>query len=391
MNESAARTGLKVVSRLPASLRRDYLRRGDRAIADIIEVCGAPPMSPWTADALLAGPHRHGVVGPGLLGGPQRVLPVRASPQFQPWASDVSQRSSEAAQDLAPPGSNVRIRRIPYAIAAETSMGASSANVANDPSLYLNGTGYRFMVTHVTMSEALEPLLLIPSYSLRITPQSGIPWIGTTKLPATGLLTSRIQMTIPSNNGMPLCVWSLDAEYVAGPSHSFFCTADNPAASGAIRADLTFIAYKLNPAGSPRIFSQGQALAASATGQAFNSINFQGDGDFPFAVTDILMSAGTGAASTDTWLTAAGQTCPRYFVRSDSDREFTARSTLAVSLNTGVGSLGCFLRLRNPQPIAPNTSVTLEFTNNKASARTANVGLLGYLEQPIAGGVMAAA
>lgn len=383
---STVSVGLDIVRRMPLSLRRDYLARRDRAVRDILEHCHAPHLRHAVADALLVSPLRVGAAGPGLFGGPHLCMPATPGWGPQPMAP-----SFDVDAELGLP-SDARIRRIPYCLASETSLAASTATATGSATDYLNGTGMAFHVSHLCMSQngqGLTSLRVDPTYSMKLTSTKGRPWTkpSAAKVRASAMATFRTQWG-PPQNSLPLCVWDFPGDFFVDASETFEATCENPCSFGAIAADLVMVCYKRTSDGQVLILADTKTLAASASRTYFDAGNFMGDGDYPFAVRQVLMSAGNGD-----WYAGAQATAPRYYIRAQRETfPFTARATIAPAMNNAEGgALGCHLKLSTPQVIPPNGAMTIEFTENDGVAATANVSLLGWLEQKIPGSERASA
>jgi hypothetical protein len=274
------------------------------------------------------------------------------------------------------------VARLPYSLFATTDLQAGIGVITNaDPQQYINGEQYEFVVTHVTFSEGIEPVVLAPTYSVRIAfAQNGKQWMRNI-IPVQSFLSyAGTNLTIPTTPTLPLTRWKLAAPYTLNRYGSLFTTASNNA-SFAIDTEVGYVGYKRDGVGTPRVFTSRLALAANTINVPFNTADFRNDGDADCDITDFICSPGPAG----TW-GGVNPTSPQVLIRPDGNTGSTKGWTgngqfgaLATALNTA-GSYGASWELAVPQRVAPGTTITLEIANDSALAKKANIGFVGYLE-----------
>jgi hypothetical protein len=377
---NAAPVALEVYSALPAILKRDLIR--SRASDKSLDVAIAAVADADVADQIILELARGFIEAsrrPGAMAiGPQ--LPARLSP-FLPGYSGYG-APGEGPIGGPSPRSMQPVARLPYSLFASTELGAGIGKITNaDPQQLINGEQYEFVVTHVTFSEGREPVVLVPSYAVRIAlAQNGKQW-SRDLVPASSFLSYQGSLTnIPTAAGVPLARWKLAAPYTMSRYGSIYCTATNESAQ-AINAQIGFVAYKRDGVGTPRVFASSKALAANTIALPFNSADFRNDGDADADITDVLFSSGPG----EDW--GAAPTSPIYLIRPDGNTGSTKGWTgngqngaSAVNLNTTSGQQGSYWELVTPQRVAPGTTITVEYANASAGVTIANIGFVGYLE-----------
>lgn len=305
---------------------------------------------------------------------PQVLMPMHLSPAGDPMAGASFGDPANRGAGAGGPGASVR--RVPYVLYGTTAMPSSDGGgtADSDPARYSNGTGYDFVVSHVTMSEGSEPTRLAPDYLIRFDPQWGIKWMKSL-VPATAVF-DYIGAPIITATSFQGCRWHFGGTYRLGTSQSIYVSVQNFNASEAVRAAVVIYGHKINSIGSPRLFFSEKALAAGAVETPLPSGDFQNDGDFMCDLQAVSVTSGRGDWG------VANPTAPGFFIRPSEDREFTPFMTLATAANTQAGQQGGFLRLKNPQRIPNGTALNFNLQNVVAAARTANVGFIGWLEVP---------
>jgi hypothetical protein len=402
---------LDVHRRMHPAILGELRKPHDRGIRHALEFVGAPHMDDEHAvaffgvlsgaresmlahaiDAALLEPARRRLVLDSMALA-RRVdaavhLPLSLMPGHDPFAQVDPYALAEYAQ-TRPPGfgdaggggggssGSTAVRRIPWALGASTTIPASSNSTNADPALYTNGTSYPFVVTHVTVSQDLEPLLLNPSYRLKIVPASGIQWMKE-KVDASAICDYLGPAAIPTTSRFQACRWQFAAPYAQRLAQSAYIAVMNPHTAQGIRVAVGLYGVKRNQLGSPRIFWATTALAASAGETPLDSDKFKNDGDFVCDLQALMVSGGIGGWG------AANPTAPRLLVRMNEDREFLGnpQGTLATAINTVEGNLGPYWQLVTPQRIPNGSALTVEFEETTGAQVIANVGFVGYLEVP---------
>lgn len=415
-----ADTSRKVLSRLPASLVRDLSRVGrgsDRALRLAAEHCGAPRL-----DAILMGsifaPESAGQTllreqrvrqeryarehGSGAVDG-NTIDNARAVGAFatgrQGYAIGAAERLSlmpglsftpgdptygMGASPPPPMQEQPRVLRIPYCLYQETVLAAGDNVVTSAANAgYVNGTGKRWMVTHVHLSQGREPVVL-PAYRLKITPNNpGKSWTKN-HMPAVNYLSYVPFGPIQNTPITPFVKWTLDGVYTLPANASLYAEGTNNG-SVAITLSICAIGYKRDSLGTPRFLQDAIEIAAGAANQNFNPTNLTGDGDADLDITDITFTT-TGST---TW-GIANPTSPLVLLRPNGvtgdQTTWTGLNPVSViHLNTG-GTQGAYLKLATPVYVPPGTTLSVEFQNTGAGTPRANCSFLGYLETTGGGG-----
>lgn len=389
--------GDTIVRRLPFSLQRDLARGIDRAVRDAAEAVGSPALGDSAlADALLGVPGwamRHGGVVNGQRGGPGVApVPVFAAyfPQIDPNALPMPRGGDPAGASPAfgfgAPGDDgmqnmaaaQNVRRSPFVIWGGTDIEEGFAGDANAND-YTNTSQRRFIITHVTLSQTLADadatLQLAPQFKLQVTPSvTNRPWMRSPVL-TTALLSSVPYGNVPNLQGYDVSRWAFPFEYRLGRNQANAVAVGNEAATQAATIGVALIGYKEDAVGTPRVFFDSTSVAAnSSSGTYLNGQQFRGDGDFDVMLTDMVMQ----------W-DCVTPTSPLIFVRPDQASQWMNQQNgvPAAAMNNVVGALGAYWELRRPQLIEAATSltVTLQGPTGIADCR-ANVGFLGYIEEP---------
>lgn len=402
----------RVVGQLPRALVHDLQRyawrQSDRMLRLAAETCGAPKMDETVtalvfgvngaADSMVRELARHEraqramteeikrgagawATGretplrmPGVGGAPMQMMPdfVRGGPA---WGQNPSP---------PPPMQNQpRVRRTPYAVYTETTVGAGVGQFASaNPQNLQNGTPFRFIVTHMSLSEGREPILINPTYSLQVTPNN--PGKGWTKIPIPAMshLTYVPYGPVQNSNRFQMCRWHLDGPYPLPANASLYVEGTNNA-SVDVTLSVQAFTFKTDAFGTPRILQSARTLAAGVQGANFDSTQLTGDGDADMLITDVVFTPGSGG----NW-GILNQTSPLVLLRPDgvigSPTNWTAAAPVAVvHLNTVEGLVGNFYRMANPIYVPPGSSVQVNFQNQTASEIIASVAFVGYLEVPV--------
>lgn len=406
--------GRQLVDRLPGNLRREVLAGSDRAIRQALEHVGAPhaehlgDMAPalfgagWTpkVQASFAPP-----VGPGTPApypGQPHAKPYPSAPSMptphplappaypgdagadnggaMPPAVDVA----EGAYGLTPPAPDRAIRRIPYAIWGQTPL-APGETTQTDPNIYLNGTGFPFVATHVSFSENLvvdgAPTGIVrvnPGFKANVYPEATRPW-GKAPVDVGTTLDNITYGQLPTDRGFQLSHWKLDAPFRYQRNGNFYIAAANQSDQDVTIA-LALVASKLDTVGTPRLFVAEKVLPANTVTEVpFDASLYKNDGDFDCTITDVVMTGGSG-----TW--GAPATSPLVRIRPWQPSglpDFMARLTSAIALNTRPGAQGPYWKLPVPQRTPPGTAINVQLQETRNVALIANVGFVGYLEVPL--------
>lgn len=308
-----------------------------------------------------------------------RQLPMRLMPFLPGYAG----QGLEQGPIGGPSPRNVGpVARLPYSLFSTTDLTPGIGTLTNaDPQLYINGEQYEFVVTHVTFSEGVEPVVLAPTFGVRIAfAQNGKQWMRNI-IPVQSFLSyAGTNLTIPTTPTLPLTRWKLAAPYTLNRYGSLFTTASNNASFG-IDTEVGYVGYKRDGVGTPRVFTSRLALAANTINVPFNSADFRNDGDADTDITDFICSPGPAG----TW-GGVNPTAPQVLIRPDGNTGSTKGWTgngqfgaLVTGLNTA-GSYGAYWELAVPQRVAPGTTITIEIANDSAGPKKANIGFVGYLE-----------
>lgn len=365
---------------LDVTLKRDLIvsRGSDRAAHAALEAICEPGVAIKLSDELARGiieaarKHNSAVaIGREI---PMHLMPFL--PGYGQVGIDQGPIGGPSPRNVAP------VARLPYSLFATTELLAGIGKLTNaDPQLYINGEQYEFVVTHLTLSQGVEPVDLVPSYGIRIAfAQNGKQWMRRI-VPAQSFLSYQgTQLNISTVPGLPMCRWKLAAPYTLNRYGSLFTTASNNA-TFSIDTNVGYVGYKRDGVGTPRVFSSSLALAANTINLPFNSADFRNDGDADCDITDVLVTPG----ATNRWGNPV-TTAPTILIRPDGNTGGTKGWTgngqfgmLATGMNTA-GTYGAYWELAVPQRVAPGTTITLELENDTAGTKIANVGFVGYLE-----------
>lgn len=416
--------GRQLVDRLPGSLRREVLAGSDGAIHRALEHVGAPHVATM------------GDLAPALFGadymddrvrafstraqqafGPSPSAPYPGQPHNRPYPSAPSQGTphplappaypgdagadnggamppavdvAEGAYGLTPPAPDRAVRRIPYCIWGQTPL-APGETRQTDPNVYLNGTGYPFIATHVTFSENVAAVneetgeisdtgivRVNPGFKANVYPEATRPW-GKYPIDVGTTLDNILFGQIPTDRGFQLSHWKLDAPFRYQRNGNFYIAAANQS-DQEVTIAIALIASKLDTVGTPRIFVAEKTLAANTiTEIALDASQYKNDGDFDCTITDVVMTGGSG-----TW--GAPATSPLVRIRPWQPSglpDWMARLTSAVALNTRPGAQGSYWKLPVPQRTPPGTAINVQLQEFRNVALIANVGFVGYLEVPV--------
>lgn len=381
-----AALGDSIVRRLPLILQRDLARGGDRAVLDAAEAVGAPEMVfGRLVEPLLAVPGWAMARG-GLRAAPLRAAgPFRIDPNALPQSQDPLRGSPAfgfggdggGGQGMAAPAS---VRRSPFVMWGGTSVSAGEV-VNADANSFTNTSQRRFVVTHVTFSQNLEDaaqnfaIELAPLFAIKITPSvTNRPWM-LDRIDVRGFLSNIPYGNVPNVQGYDISRWAFPFEYRFGRNQANYVTIGNEATVGDANVAVALIGYKDDVPGTPRVFyDSGSVAASAASGTPLNGQKYRGDGDADVMLTDMVTA----------W-ECITPSSPLIFVRPDQASAWGTQTsgTPAVAMNNVPGMLGAYWELRRPQLIEPATTITVELggTSGMADIR-ANVGFLGYIEEP---------
>lgn len=370
----------EVFEALPLELKRELVRSraADAAVHAALEAICEPGLALGISDELARGiiEAARKYDAAHAIG---RQVPMRLSPFLPGYAGagpDAGPIGGPTPRNVGP------VARLPYSLYADTTLQAGVGVITNaDPQLYVNGEQYEFVVTHVTFSEGVEPVVLVPTYSVRIAfAQNGKQWMRNI-IPVQSFLSYQgTQLNIPVTPSLPLTRWKLPAPYTLNRYGSLFTTASNNASFG-INAEVGYVGYKRDGIGTPRVFTSRLTLAANTINVPYNTADFRNDGDADTDITDFICTPGPGG----NW-GLANPTAPTILIRPDGNTGSTKGWTgngqfgaLATALNTA-GSYGAYWELAVPQRVAPGTPITIEIANDSPAPKIANIGFVGYLE-----------
>lgn len=378
--------GDSIVRRLPLALQRDLARGGDRAVRDAAEAVGAPEMvAGRLVEPLLAVPGwalaRGGLrAAPLSAAGPFRIdpnaLPATRDPLYGSPAFGFG-GGDGGGQGVAAPQN---VRRSPFVMWGGTSVTAGDVVYA-DANSFTNTSQRRFIVTHVTFSQNREDagqdfaIELAPIFYVKITPSvTNRPWM-LDRIDARGILSNSPYGNVPNVQGYDISRWAFPFEYRLGRNQANYVTIGNEATASTAGVAVALIGYKDDVPGTPRVFFDSGILAASASsGTPLNGQKYRGDGDADVMLTDMVTA----------W-ECVTPSSPLVFVRPDQASAWGTQTsgTPAVAMNNVPGMLGAYWELRRPQLIEPSTTITVEIEGPTGIADVrANVGFLGYIEEP---------
>ena len=355
----------RLCTALPPALRRDLgqARRSlnrqfpsrYRALRAAAEAVGAPGMADMDPALALA------LFRPGLL-----AL----------GAADETEMSGAAAARAGVKATTPdSYRPVPYALWDTTALTASAVGQVADPASYLNGTGYPFVVTHVTFAQGSDPVRMNPNYRFQVRPAGVVPWMNE-RVDPNIVMDSMPFGAIPNTVAHQLSAWELGGGgYRMAMGQAMTVLTENVSSVESVRASVALIGQAFGEGTRPRVFWDQLSLGTSSGERPLQSAKFKNDGS-----EDILLHAlVNGGGATTGWGTGVTLAPPRVLVRPDGDLDWMARRTSAVNLNTRPECIGGFWALRHPQTIKPGTSIVTQFDETTGAAVTAAVGYLGYL------------
>lgn len=391
--------------RMHPALQLELARNSDASIRRAIEFVGNPSLTDDLKVAIFGtGEARASLFAETIrkhacahaIGPQYSIDAMRMADQFNEFrrtnvgfGADPSADSS--GQIAGDPG---QIRRHPYSIFGAVTMNTGPSATTDAPgSIFTNGTGWSFVITHINLSMGASPTQLNPTFRIQFSPQSGDKWSPQSqRADANAVMTNLLPMPPPNVQAFCQSSWDFNAAtYRMSKTGSLFVQVANNNPNEAISATVLVFATKLNSAMSPRLFAATFAsdssasfpvLAAGAGLTALPTLNYQNDGGEEAEIHYITTTSGNG-----NW-GLLNPSAPSIFVRPGSSetgsREFMNNATtgvIATSLNNRAGNLGGFWRLPQPQRIPTNTAINFVLEETQGDVGTiANVNFIGYLE-----------